>query len=190
MTNDTKHVLLDIARSLIDANGIESLSTREVGKEAGLSHTAFYRHFENKEALLAAIVVEDFKMLGDKINILELTISDYRELLFQVSRTYYDFAMANADHYQLMFNTKWDEALYPEIKESAGYVFERISMFVSEAVSRKVTDSKIITERTAILYAFMHGLVGLHLVDHNQESKGLHDVETLIRHMLDAVLSK
>jgi len=190
MNNETKYILLNVTRDLIDNKGIESISMREVGRLAGLSRSALYRHFDNKESLLAAIVVENFSMLGEMINELEGTVNNSKQLLFQVFVTYYDFAIGNSGHYKLMFSTQWDETKYPEIQQAALYVFQKASYFVSEALpgTSKKSNSKISIEKTAILYAFIHGLVELHLNGHTEMSKGLDDAKVLINHMVDAIL--
>ena len=188
MNNDTKNILLRVTRELIDNNGIEAVSMRTVGKNAGLSRTALYRHFNNKESLLAAIVVEDFIMLGESIKKLEQTAGKPKQLLFKILIAYYDFAINNSEHYKLMFNTKWDKIKYPEIKQSAYKIFEKVSLVISKVIPDKQSNKKMLIKKTAILYAFIYGLAGLHLNEHNEVSKGLDDIKVLINHMLDALL--
>ena len=73
MDNETKQNLLRVTRNLIDNKGIEAVSMREVGRFAGLSRTAAYRHFKNKQSLLAEIVTEDFNILISTMLELEKT---------------------------------------------------------------------------------------------------------------------
>ncbi|MCP4137738.1 MAG: TetR/AcrR family transcriptional regulator [bacterium] len=188
MNSETKQLLLNVTRGLVDTSGVEAVSMREVGKLAGLSRTALYRHFENKESLLATIVVENFIVLKEEINKLEGTVKNSRELLIEIFVTYYDFGLENPGHYQLMFNTKWDDTRFPGIHHAAYSVFQKVSFFVSEAASGLITDPKILIEKTAILYAFIHGLVELHLIGHTEISKGLDDAKLLIHHMVESIL--
>ena len=55
---DLRQALLTAAVELLKTKDAKSLSLREVARAAGVSHTAPYRHFEDKAALLAAIAQE------------------------------------------------------------------------------------------------------------------------------------
>lgn len=55
--------LLSAAESLLARHGIAGLSLREVAKAAGVSHTAPYRHFRNKTALVEALAADGFRRL-------------------------------------------------------------------------------------------------------------------------------
>jgi len=188
MNKETRQSLLRVTNDLIDSQGVEAVSMREVGRLAGLSRSALYRHFENKESLLATIVVEDFTLLGEKIYKLEGTVKDSKGLLIEIFISYYDFAMENPGHYQLMFNTKWDQEKYPEIQQAAYSVFQKVALFVSGALSNKEPNIKEVIKKTAIQYAFIHGLVELHLIGHREMSKGLDDARVLIHHMVESIL--
>jgi AcrR family transcriptional regulator len=56
--------LLRTARKLLAARGPAALSLREVARRAGVSHQAPYRHYPDKEALLAALAAEGFRELS------------------------------------------------------------------------------------------------------------------------------
>ncbi len=60
----TRQALLDAALLQIEAGeSFESLSLRSVTRAAGVVPTAFYRHFENMDALGLALVDESFRTL-------------------------------------------------------------------------------------------------------------------------------
>lgn len=59
----TRNALLRAALKLLSRNSFDSISLREVTKEAGISPTAFYRHFDDMEALGLALVDESFVSL-------------------------------------------------------------------------------------------------------------------------------
>lgn len=187
--SDTKRNLLKITRDLIDRKGIDEISMRTVGKAARLSRCALYRHFDGKESLLAAIAIENFEILTARFDELERNIKDPRQLLFELGIAYYDFGIHNAGHYRLMFTTKWDEGKYPDVKEAAVGVFDKVALYVSRALKTKRVNSKIVLEKTAILYAFIHGLVELHLAGHDEAEKGLADITSLTHSALESILA-
>jgi AcrR family transcriptional regulator len=55
----TRDALLDAAAELLDVGGVAAVTLREVGRRAGLSHNAPYKHFADKQDLLAAVVARD-----------------------------------------------------------------------------------------------------------------------------------
>ena len=59
----TRKALLRAALKLLSRNSYDSISLREVTKEAGISPTAFYRHFDDMEELGLALVDESFVSL-------------------------------------------------------------------------------------------------------------------------------
>ncbi len=187
MDNETKQTLLKVTRDLIDSKGIEAVSMREVGRCAGLSRTASYRHFNNKLSLLSAIVVEDFDILSSLILELENTPTPPKQFLVKVLNLYHRFAMENPEHYQLMFNTRWDIEKFPEIETIALLVFLKIAEYVDEALKASGSTRHTAKEATAILYAFIHGLVELHLVGHTEIAKGLDNPGLLIDGFVDLI---
>ena len=52
--------LIAAALELVEASGTRGLSWREVARRADVSHSAPYRHFANKEELLAAVAEQGF----------------------------------------------------------------------------------------------------------------------------------
>jgi len=63
----TRKALLRAALTLLSRQAFDSLSLREVTREAGISPTAFYRHFEDMEELGLILVEESFGSLRDMV---------------------------------------------------------------------------------------------------------------------------
>ena len=51
--------LIDAAADLLTTGGPAAVTLREVGRRAGVSHNAPYKHFADKEELLAAVAARD-----------------------------------------------------------------------------------------------------------------------------------
>ena len=56
--------ILDSAQALYAESGIQAVSLRAVAREAGISHPGLLRHFDSREALLAA-VIERYNSVAD-----------------------------------------------------------------------------------------------------------------------------
>jgi AcrR family transcriptional regulator len=55
----TRDALIEAAAELLDEGGVAAVTLREVGRRAGVSHNAPYKHFADKQDLLAAVVARD-----------------------------------------------------------------------------------------------------------------------------------
>ena len=62
----TKRALLDAARTLFTGKGYAEVTIEEVVRKAGVTRGALYHHFDDKRALLRAVVVE----IEDEIDVL------------------------------------------------------------------------------------------------------------------------
>jgi AcrR family transcriptional regulator len=63
----TRRALTEAALRLVDERGFSGLSLREVTREAGISPTAFYRHFADMNELAFALVDESFRSLREML---------------------------------------------------------------------------------------------------------------------------
>jgi AcrR family transcriptional regulator len=100
---DLRRALLDEALRTIQTHGVEHLTLRTVGERLGVSRSALYRHFADKQSLLATVGKEGFRTLRQ-------VIADAWEqngrgrIGFQaMGKAYVQFAVAHASHYRVMF---------------------------------------------------------------------------------------
>src|SRR5215213_4546789 len=56
-----RQALLDQAARIIRQQGVERLTLRAVAADLRVSRTALYRHFHDKDALLAAVATDGFR---------------------------------------------------------------------------------------------------------------------------------
>jgi AcrR family transcriptional regulator len=63
----TRRSLLEAAGALLDTGGPDAVTLREVGARTGVSRSAPYRHFANKETLLTALAANALNQLGDTL---------------------------------------------------------------------------------------------------------------------------
>jgi AcrR family transcriptional regulator len=178
--NETKQKLLHITRQMIDKDGIDSVSMRDLGKEMGLSRSAVYRHFKNKEDLLAAIAAEDFTIVHSRICELIDEIDDPRKLIYTILYTYYDFSINNREHYRLMFRKQWKKEEYSDLHLSAYRLFEIIEKCVEKAQEQKCSIRSSPIQLTAMVSAFIQGLIELNSAGHLEAEKGFDDPTGLI----------
>jgi AcrR family transcriptional regulator len=83
--------------------GVEHLTLRTVGEWLGVSRSALYRHFANKQALLATVGSEGFRKLGQVVAHAWERNGRGRIGFEAMARAYVQFAVAHPSHYRVMF---------------------------------------------------------------------------------------
>ena len=102
---DLANALLDAALALVEHDGAEAVSLRELAQSLGVSRAAPYRHFADRDALLAAVAARGFE---DLIVVSEAALDgpgDGRTRLQAFGRAYFDFAARRPGLYRLMFES-------------------------------------------------------------------------------------
>ena len=99
---DLRPALLRAAAKILEKEGSDAVSLRDLARRAGVSHTAPYRHFPDRRALLAALAEEGFAQLAA-----ELEGRPWREQAV----AYVRFAIANPERFRLMFTRPAPPAL-------------------------------------------------------------------------------
>lgn len=96
---DLRNALIDAAATIVELRGLDELSLRAAARRAGVSQTAPYRHFQDKEALIAAVAADGFLMLAED---LEAAASGSDDLML-IGKAYFRFAQDHPARFQLMF---------------------------------------------------------------------------------------
>jgi AcrR family transcriptional regulator len=100
---DLRQSLIHAALRTIDRRGVEALTLRAVGASLGVSRTALYRHFADKDTLLAAVAAEGFRTLHSAlISTWEGAgrgLAGFRAQGF----AYIAFGTTHPSHYRVMF---------------------------------------------------------------------------------------
>ena len=102
---DLERALVDTAVRVIHEDGIAALTLRGVGARLGVSRTALYRHFDDKQALLARVASEGFKRFHDALAAaVARAEAASTDPMLAMAAAYQRFARANPSHYQTMFS--------------------------------------------------------------------------------------
>jgi AcrR family transcriptional regulator len=100
---DLRRALLDEALRTIQTQGVEHLTLRTVGARLGVSRSALYRHFADKQSLLATVGKEGFGKLRQALADAWEGNGHGRCGFDAMHRAYLKFAVAYPSHYRVMF---------------------------------------------------------------------------------------
>ena len=99
---DLQRALMDEAMRLLDQRPDGDISLREVARAAGVSATAVYRHFPDKEALLAALATRGFAQLAAAQLAAAAPLADPALAFRAIGQAYVHFALAHPALFGLM----------------------------------------------------------------------------------------
>lgn len=101
---DLRRSLLDEALRTIQMHGVEHLTLRTVGQRLGVSRSALYRHFADKQSLLATVAKEGFRKLRQTLTDAWEQNGHGRAGFQAMGTAYVRFAVAHPSHYRVMFS--------------------------------------------------------------------------------------
>src|SRR5512147_2305218 len=125
---DLKNALIQAGVEILSKEGMEGLSLRKVAQRAGVSHSAPYSHFPDKQSLIAAISTEGFNQLYAE---LEAAVSPHsknpKKQLIEGAKAYVRFAEENTDTFKIMFSGVLEkEKDYPSFVDISSKTFKLV----------------------------------------------------------------
>ena len=101
---DLRNALIEAGVEILEEEGNSALSLRKVARKVGVSHAAPYRHFANKEILIAAIADEGYQKLEEQMKEAAAQFPDGSNAqLIELGWAYIQFALENPNHLRVMF---------------------------------------------------------------------------------------
>ncbi|WP_030212275.1 TetR/AcrR family transcriptional regulator [Streptomyces bikiniensis] len=154
---DLRAACLRAARELLEEDGSAGLSLRAVARRAGVSATAPYRHYADREALVSAVAAEGYRELAEHLATAHPVPSTPDDLA-AVAVAYVRFALEHPALFRAMFAEPCDPTSEERVAATAA---------ISEYVRGIVRDAFPGVEDTDALattvWALVHGLAFLHL---------------------------
>ena len=182
-----REACLHEARAVLAEDGPEGLSLRKVARRLGVSHQAPYKHFANKEAILAELVRRAFDAFARHLGALPVTDDPFADLR-RIGRAYLGYARDRPLEYRLMFGAPLpDPAAHPELARHATGAFEVLRAAVARAHGPKAAPRAVRLD-ALFIWSTVHGLAGV-LEARTSADLDLVDADdaALIDHVLDRI---
>jgi len=160
---DLRNALLQAGERLLRQDGPAELSLRKVAREAGVSHTAPYRHFRNKRALLSALAQAGFERLADAtLEVENKYPDDPRRQLLEGGVAYVRLAVRYPETTQLMFGGVLEiREEDTELHEAGHRAFEGLLKIVSNGQREGLYRDRDTMELALAAWSLVHGLAML-----------------------------
>lgn len=147
--------LVDAALVRLEAEGVESISLRELARDAGVNHRAVYRHFPDKLSVLARVAEVGWARLAQRIK-KEAAGKEPGEAALVAGGI--GFFMCARDHpnlFHLMAGARLNtEGKFPELEAA---LLDALQVFAKGFVDAG-TAPEFARERTAIFVAALQGV--------------------------------
>lgn len=154
-----RSALIDAAVALLDEHGPNGFTLVQAARLAGVSVAAPYRHFESKEALLAAVAEQGFQQLRTTLETVRAEDhNDPLDRLIALGVSYVEFGRTHPQVFKLMFSVR-DRLSTSEAGRAALATLAAVLAEIDET-GGLTTDLSTATRAT---WASAHGLAILHI---------------------------
>lgn len=145
------------AREVIAEKGVEAWSMRDVARKLEISHQAPYRHFPNRDHLLAEIMKRCFMDFAAFLD--ERAKSNTEDELKGMGLAYITYAATKPLEYRLMFGTPWpDPAVHTEVIKYAVHAFDLLRNHLIKKHGHTASAKKKADLEAMFIWSSLHGL--------------------------------
>jgi AcrR family transcriptional regulator len=134
---------------------------REVARRAGVSHNAPYRHFADREELLAAVAAQGFRELDEAmLNVVRHQRSSVARLK-RAGLAYVEFALRRPEHFTVMFEAAVSEHKTLDSAQAAEQAFETLLGLVKTCQDEGRLPSGDVHQFALLAWSMVHGVAKL-----------------------------
>ena len=156
---DLRAALLERAEADLRVSGIDGLSLRELARAVGVSHGAPRRHFEDRAALLEALVAEGFRRVGCALaTAAEPDDREFVAVLKDVAVAYIRFATENPALVELMSGSRYLANANDELVRAREESFAPVRRLVERGQSTGELVPSDVHRIEILMFATLHGL--------------------------------
>ena len=103
VSDHKRGLILEAARAVFEAEGLEGASLRAIAARAGYTPAALYFHFESKEAIYAEVLQASIGALGEAVGAAVARAGDPADRLHAAAMAFFDFYVDNPRDLDLGF---------------------------------------------------------------------------------------
>lgn len=173
----THEKLIQAAATLLDTGGEHAVTLRAVGHASGVSHNAPYKHFKNRNALLAAVAAADLKSLTAIFVEIRESARPPKDKLLTAIGTLIKYSRERPSRYRLVFGAPTLAQEDNELQAQGNACLAEIMAMVDECKRTNELPDAPTKSVASLLLAAMHGLITLEANGQIHPEKGLPTIE-------------
>lgn len=156
---DLRQALVDMVLAMVAERGdAGEVTLREVARRVGVSHNAPYRHFEDKEALLAAVATEGFHLLSRELRAARAGIADAETRFVHTGLAYLAFARQHRGYLAVMHGPDVAKGHTAPLQKAANDTFQILKDAALDAGKFDVVDARRLG---TVAWSFLYGIATL-----------------------------
>ena len=159
---DLRRALIDQALRTIDTHGVDGLTLRGVGESLGVSRTALYRHFSDKQSLVAAVAREGFHAFRLALVGAWTEAGRGQQGFDAMGEAYLRFAVEHPAHYRVMFGRFVESKRRdPDMLEAADGAFQALVDALAELQREGLARQDDPVVQARFVWSVVHGVAML-----------------------------
>lgn len=180
---DLRAAMVEHTRRLVEEKGPDHFSVAEVARASGVSTAAPYRHFRDRDEILAEVCVDGMRRhQAQMLEALAQVPKGSLDRIRGLGRVYVNFALEEPGVFRLIFGSKQKPEAVEELKSEEIDTFGIVKAEVADILGLPMDDPEA-NRRAFMLWTFVHGLSFL-LIDDKVRFAGIPvDVEQLLEEL-------
>jgi AcrR family transcriptional regulator len=156
--------LVNAGLTILSKDGVGGLSLRAVARAVGVSQAAPYRHFADKDALVAEIARQGFLRLTTEMRAMTAKHRNPDRQLIEAGWAYVRFALENPDHLRVMFTGMVDGSrVHAELQAASQESFGELVQIIIGGQEKGVIRAGDPVQSALTAWSLVHGLSMLFL---------------------------
>ncbi|MFT7516778.1 MAG: AcrR family transcriptional regulator [Myxococcota bacterium] len=162
--DNLRNQILEQTRHLLVENGYSQVSMRKVANLVGCTPTSIYIYFENKDALIHALIEEGMDALHQKIGECLASDGDPQQQFRLMCRSFLEYGFANPEYYVIMFQLP-THAMTPFPAEKYRIARRNLQQFADVIQQARSIDAYAIDPLVdaTVVWSLLHGATSLYL---------------------------
>ena len=156
-----RETLLEAAIRLIAEVGPTVFTLREVARRAGVSHNAPYRHFRDRDDLMAAVAAQGFQELTQAMVEAAAQQTHALNRLKCAGLGYVTFALRRPEHFTVMFDAPTSKRKHPDSAAAGEQAFSTLIGFVRACQEAGQLPSGDPRKMALLAWTMVHGIAKL-----------------------------
>nr|WP_307998584.1 TetR/AcrR family transcriptional regulator [uncultured Merdimonas sp.] len=136
-SRETKARIFNAARQILQQQGYEALSIKNICEEAGVSNGSFYHHFKTKDDLLSYYIEEQPSINPDYLD-LPKTAEDAKSAIIHVYLNYVHYCRELGVAFMSNYYTPKNQSLNPLIRTERPYPIVTVHDYLQRAIDAGV----------------------------------------------------
>lgn len=139
---ETKRKIFRAAKNILQKQGYEQLSIKNICEEAGVSNGSFYHHFKTKDDLLSYYIEEQPSINPDLLD-LPSSADEAKIAIIHVYLHYAEYCRDLGVEFMSNYYTPKNQALNPDIRTARPYPILTVENYLRKAIDKGIVTPKI-----------------------------------------------